>query len=40
MQLATNGLMLTIAVIFFISAFAIALAPKPSRAVDAASIGH
>lgn len=40
MQLATNGLMLSIAVIFFISAFAIALAPKPTRTVDAASVGH
>ncbi len=40
MQLATNGLMLVIAVIFFISAFAIALAPKPTRTVDAASVGH
>ena len=38
--LATNGLMLSIAVIFFISAFAIALAPKAARSVDAASIGH
>lgn len=40
MMLATNGLMMTIAVIFFISAFAIALAPKAARAVDAASVGH
>jgi len=40
MQLSTNGLMLTIAVIFFISAFTIALAPKPTRTVDAASVGH
>lgn len=40
MQLATNGLMLVIAVIFFISAFTIALAPKPTRTVDAASVGH
>jgi DHA2 family multidrug resistance protein len=40
MQLSTNGLMLSIAVIFFISAFAIALAPKPTRTVDAASVGH
>jgi DHA2 family multidrug resistance protein len=40
MQLATNGLMLTIAVIFFISAFTIVLAPKPTRTVDAASVGH
>jgi DHA2 family multidrug resistance protein len=40
MQLATNDLMMAIAVIFFISAFAIALAPKPTRMVDAASVGH
>lgn len=40
MQLATNGLMLSIAAIFFISAFTIALAPKPTRSVDAASVGH
>lgn len=40
MQLATNGLMLSIAAIFFVSAFTIALAPKPVRAVDAASVGH
>ncbi|WKE67341.1 DHA2 family efflux MFS transporter permease subunit [Gallaecimonas kandeliae] len=40
MMLATNGLMLSIAVIFFVSAFAIALAPKAARTVDAASVGH
>jgi len=40
MMLATNGLMMVIAIIFFISAFTIALAPKPSRTVDAASVGH
>ncbi len=40
MMLATNGLMMVIAVIFFISAFAIALAPKATRTVDAASVGH
>jgi DHA2 family multidrug resistance protein len=40
LMLATNGLMVAIAVIFFISAFSIALAPKAARAVDAASIGH
>lgn len=40
LMLATNELMMVIAVIFFISAFAIALAPKPMRVVDAASIGH
>ena len=40
LMLATNGLMMVIGVIFFISAFAIALAPKPARTVDAASVGH
>jgi DHA2 family multidrug resistance protein len=38
--LATNGLMMAIAVVFFVAAFAIVLAPKAARAVDAASIGH
>lgn len=38
--LATNDLMIVIAIVFFISAFAIALAPKAARAVDAASVGH
>ncbi len=40
LMLATNGLMIVIAIIFFIAAFAIALAPKATRAVDAAAIGH
>jgi DHA2 family multidrug resistance protein len=40
LMLATNGLMIAIAIIFFISAFSIALAPKAARAVDAAAIGH
>ncbi|PXF29060.1 multidrug resistance protein B [Pokkaliibacter plantistimulans] len=40
MMLATNSLMQTIAIIFFIAACAIALAPKASRSVDAASVGH
>jgi DHA2 family multidrug resistance protein len=40
LMLSTNALMMAIAVIFFISAFAIALAPKPTRTVDAASVGH
>lgn len=40
LMLATNGLMMIIAVVFFISAFAIALAPKATRTVDAAAIGH
>ncbi len=39
--LATNDLMIVIAIIFFIAAFSIALAPKPTRTVDAASsMGH
>ena len=38
--LATNDLMIVIAIIFFISAFVIALAPKAARTVDAAAIGH
>jgi DHA2 family multidrug resistance protein len=38
--LSTNGLMIVIAIVFFISSFAIALAPKATRAVDAAAIGH
>ena len=40
LMLATNDLMIGIAIVFFISAFAIALAPKPARTVDAAAIGH
>jgi DHA2 family multidrug resistance protein len=40
LMLATNGLMIAIAIVFFISAFAIAVAPKAARTVDAASIGH
>jgi DHA2 family multidrug resistance protein len=40
MMLSTNGLMMSIAVIFFVSAFAIVLAPKPTRTVDPASVGH
>jgi DHA2 family multidrug resistance protein len=40
LMLATNDLMIVIAIVFFISAFAIALAPKAARTVDAASIGH
>jgi len=38
--LATNGLMLVIGIVFFVSSFAIALAPRAARAVDAASVGH
>jgi DHA2 family multidrug resistance protein len=38
--LATNGLMTVIGVVFLISAFAIVLAPKPSRVVDPSSVGH
>lgn len=40
LQLATNHLMLVTAAVFFVSAFAIALAPKASRAVDASAVGH
>lgn len=40
LMLSTNRLMIVIAVLFFISACAIALAPKASRVVDAASVGH
>ncbi len=40
LMLATNGLMIVIAIIFFISAFAIVLAPKPTRTVDPAAVGH
>jgi len=40
LMLATNGLMMAIAIVFFVAAFAIVLAPKAARAVDAASIGH
>lgn len=40
LMLATNGLMMAIAVVFFVAAFSIVLAPKAARAVDAASIGH
>jgi DHA2 family multidrug resistance protein len=40
LMLATNGLMIALAIIFFISAFTIALAPKQQRIVDAAAIGH
>jgi DHA2 family multidrug resistance protein len=38
--LATNDLMISIAIIFFVSSVAIILAPRASRSVDAASIGH
>ncbi|MBV8636073.1 MAG: DHA2 family efflux MFS transporter permease subunit [Burkholderiaceae bacterium] len=40
LMLATNGLMMAIAVVFFVAAISIAFAPKAARAVDAASIGH
>ena len=35
--LATNDLMIVMAIVFFIAAFAIVLVPKPTRTVDAAS---
>ncbi|HEX8964180.1 MAG TPA: DHA2 family efflux MFS transporter permease subunit [Rhodocyclaceae bacterium] len=40
MMLSTNDMMMAIAVIFFVSAFAIGLAPKPAHAVDPATVGH
>lgn len=40
LMLATNGLMIFIAILFFISAFSIALAPKAAHAVDPTSVGH
>jgi DHA2 family multidrug resistance protein len=40
LMLATNGLMMVIAAIFLIAAVSIVLAPRASRAVDAASVGH
>src|SRR5581483_1452826 len=40
LMLATNGLMMVMAVIFVIAAALIVLAPKAARAVDAASVGH
>ncbi len=38
--LATNGLMLVIGAVFLAASVAIVLAPKASRTVDAASVGH
>ena len=38
-MIATNQLMLVVAVAFAIAAFAIWLAPKPSRAIDMAQAG-
>lgn len=39
-MVATNDLMLLMGAAFFIAAFAIWLAPKPARVVDAAASGH
>lgn len=39
-MLATNDIMLIVAIVFAISAFAIWLAPKPTRAIDAAGAAH
>jgi DHA2 family multidrug resistance protein len=39
-MIATNQLMFLVAVAFLLAAFAIWLAPKPSRAVDMAQAGH
>jgi len=38
--LATNGLMMVIAIVFVAASMAIVLAPKAARAVDPASVGH
>jgi len=40
LMLATNGLMMMIAAVFLIASVSIVLAPKATRTVDAASIGH
>jgi DHA2 family multidrug resistance protein len=40
LTLATNDLMVVIAIVFFASSVAIVFAPKAARAVDAASVGH
>jgi len=40
LMLATNGLMMMIAAVFIIASVSIVLAPKATRTVDAASIGH
>lgn len=38
--LATNDLMIVLAIVFFVAAFSIALAPKATRHVDGATVGH
>jgi len=40
LMLATNGLMMVIAVVFVAASIAIVLAPKAARTVDPASVGH
>jgi DHA2 family multidrug resistance protein len=40
LTLATNGLMMVIAVVFLAASMAIVLAPKAARTVDPASVGH
>lgn len=40
LMLATNQLMTLLAIVFIGASFLIALAPKPRRTVDAASVGH
>ena len=40
LMLATNGLMIVIAAVFIIASISIVLAPRASRTVDAAAIGH
>ena len=39
-MIATNQLMFTVALAFIVAAFAVWLAPRPSREVDAAAAGH
>jgi DHA2 family multidrug resistance protein len=40
MLLATNHLMIVIGAVFFVAAFLIVFAPKPTREVSATSVGH
>jgi len=40
LMLATNGLMMVIAVVFVAASIAIVLAPKAARTVDPAAVGH
>ena len=40
LMLATNGLMMVLGAIFVLASVSIVLAPKATRTVDAASVGH